>query len=231
MNIYQNRQKLRGSLNTIQADLVEFPKANELIKLISPVKNVIFDMDGTLINTEALHALAIVNILPKQSISFTKDEIEKHFHGMSDRMVYFKLIELGVIVPFKDDEEFVQAKNQSLISILKKEERLLSKVLKEEIREGLEIIKKEKKQLMLVTASEQIVTEGLLTSMNLKNYFDQIFTAHDTHFTKPNSSPYFLAMRAAGFKTKDHLIFEDSLTGLAAALESGANVIKASWYR
>lgn len=187
-------------------------------------------MDGTLLNTEILHASAIVSILPKQSVSFTKEEIEKHFHGMNDRVVYQKLIELGVQVPFDSAEAFVDAKNISLVNLLNQKPELIKDSLKQEIRDGLDIIKKENKKMMLVTASEKIVTETLLKSLKLYDLFDLVLTTYNTHFTKPNSSPYFLAMRQAGLHTKDNLIFEDSLTGLAAALESGATVMKASWF-
>ena len=48
------------------------------------IKAVILDMDGTLLNTEPLHAKAIETILVQNGLNVTAHEIEERFYGMSD---------------------------------------------------------------------------------------------------------------------------------------------------
>jgi beta-phosphoglucomutase len=194
------------------------------------IKVMLFDMDGTLFASESLHAFAIKNIVPAQEISFNEKEIEEQFKGMDDKTVFFKLKELGISMPFSDFEEFIQAKNNFIINLLKtKKEKIYDKILNPKIISLIQEIPKTI-HVSVVTASEKDVAIEFIQQSPFAARIEKIFTRDDTFLTKPCSSPYFKAFRTYNVSSSEVLIFEDSKTGLKAAIETKSNIIKASWY-
>ena len=78
----------------------------------------------------------------------------------------------------------------------------------------------------LVSASEQEIVDSLISRLALRPFFVQLYGRESTARTKPCPSPYFQAMRDHRVSSLNTLIFEDSLTGVEAALHSGAQVLR-----
>lgn len=208
----------------------QIPSLKDIESRYPTIRLILWDMDGTLFHSEPLHALAIKNILPAQKLNFDEKEIEAKFKGIDDKTVYYKLKELGIHIPFKDFNEFIDAKNQYLVNLVEQKtkhvyDKILNPSLSKFILEIPDTIK-----MCVVTASEKVVADSYIHNAPWAKRIEKVFSRFDTHLTKPSASPYMNAMREFKSKGKEVLIFEDSPTGLEAASETGAHVIKASWY-
>ncbi len=191
------------------------------------IKAVILDMDGTLLNTEPLHAKAIESILVQNGLNITAHEIEERFYGMSDTEV-FKHFENSL---FLELDTFLKEKNaliKKLIAEYSNED--FCKLLTPGVSDFLSEMKKRNIKLALVSASENEVIEAILIHLNLKDTFQFFIGRQHTQYTKPNPSPYFLALRLLQVKTNEALIFEDSPSGLKAALSTGSKVVQVTTF-
>lgn len=187
------------------------------------IKAVIFDMDGTLLNTEPLHAKAIEEILKENGHHLSVEEIEKKFYGVSDTEVFEAF---SKILPF-DLKTFLEKKNKLIKDLIQKYNKEdFKKLLTPGILEFIEELKKRKITIALVSASENEVVEAIITHLHLKNDFAFLVSRQHTHLSKPHSSPYFYALRLLKIKVEEALIFEDSPAGITAALGTGAKVIQ-----
>jgi beta-phosphoglucomutase-like phosphatase (HAD superfamily) len=81
----------------------------------------------------------------------------------------------------------------------------------------------------LVSASPRPIVDGVLRGMSEK-YFDQTVGAGDIERTKPFPDPYLHAAKLLGVDIAQSLIFEDSPTGITAAVASGAFVVAVPHY-
>jgi HAD superfamily hydrolase (TIGR01509 family) len=81
----------------------------------------------------------------------------------------------------------------------------------------------------LVSASPRPIVDGVLQGMSEK-YFDTTVAAGDIERTKPFPDPYLHAARLLGVDITRSLIFEDSPTGITAAVASGAFVVAVPHY-
>jgi HAD superfamily hydrolase (TIGR01509 family) len=81
----------------------------------------------------------------------------------------------------------------------------------------------------LVSASPRPIVDGVLQGMSEK-YFDTTVAAGDIERTKPFPDPYLHAARLLGVDITRSLIFEDSPTGIMAAVASGAFVVAVPHY-
>ena len=81
-------------------------------------------------------------------------------------------------------------------------------------------------KMAIVTASEPEVAEVLLSKSGLSPYFEMVINYNSTAYSKPSPSPYLLAMRKLGVNSGETLIFEDSLTGLAAAKATKSTTVQ-----
>jgi HAD superfamily hydrolase (TIGR01509 family) len=81
----------------------------------------------------------------------------------------------------------------------------------------------------LVSASPRPIVDGVLSGMNEK-YFDVTVAAGDIERTKPFPDPYLHAAKLLDVDITECLIFEDSPTGIAAAVASGAFVVAVPHY-
>jgi HAD superfamily hydrolase (TIGR01509 family) len=81
----------------------------------------------------------------------------------------------------------------------------------------------------LVSASPRPIVDGVLLGMSEK-YFDISVAAGDIARTKPFPDPYLHAAKLLNVDISECLIFEDSPTGIAAAVASGAFVVAVPHY-
>jgi HAD superfamily hydrolase (TIGR01509 family) len=208
----------------------EVPELFVIKEHVPQVKGLFFDMDGTLFNTENIHADALLVMAKKYQIKppISQQEVYEMMVGRADHLL-FDIIKNWEGVP-KDwtVDIFINEKNKNFVQILERKslETFFSakvhKLLKEAHLNGM--------FMGLVTSSERIITEEILKIAQIKNFFNFILTRDDCLKCKPDPWPYEKALELSGFKKHEVIVFEDSKVGLEAALLSGAHVIKVQWY-
>ena len=185
---------------------------------------VIFDMDGTIVNTEPLHAKAAVIVLRSRGYDIDLEACLDQFYGMTDTAV------LKLACPNLSDIEISEAineKNKHLLDIflnLSKEEKAL--YITPGLFDFLKRLKKEKKAIAVVSASEDIIVEKTLECFSIDSFVDLQMGRNQTILTKPHPDPYLEGMKRLNCLPHKTLIFEDSPTGLQSAIASGASVIR-----
>jgi pyrophosphatase PpaX len=214
----------------ISQSLDQFPVADQWGDRLLGVRAVFFDMDGTLFNTEPMHALALWSLVEEQGLSvlsWDKGVIEKAedfdvFKGMSDESVFSYLSPcLG-----RDSEELIERKNRWF----KTNGHTLHQYFPQEIKSFLLDLKARGLKLALVSASQREVIDLFLEELDLCDLFDVTIGASDVTHGKPSPEPYERAMEACGVMPSEVIIFEDSVPGLESALASGARAYRADWF-
>ena len=196
----------------------------DLKALLSSIDAVIFDMDGTIVNTEPLHAKAAAIVLNDLGIKIDLESCLDKFYGMTDTAV------LKITCPMLNDSEIESAIVEKNINLIKLFEQLNPTEKERYITPGLfnflNFLKKENKQLAVVSASEDIIVSETLKCFSIESYINIQMGRRQTILTKPHPEPYLEGMRRLNTHAAKTLIFEDSPTGLASAIASGASVVR-----
>jgi HAD superfamily hydrolase (TIGR01509 family) len=215
--IHPISMKIVPNLNTLKAGYPE-------------IQTLLFDMDGTLFDTEKYHTLALQSIGREQDIRppFGPSELHQLMMGKADHLLFEIIKDWPGFPSGWDVHTFVNEKNRHLLEVLKVIDSKLffstkiETLLKESNDAGINI--------GLVTSSEKVITQELLKMSNSSHYFHFILTRDDSLRVKPDPWPYIEAMKYFNSNSINTLIFEDSHIGIQAATSSGAHVIKAEWY-
>lgn len=201
------------------------------------LKAILFDMDGTILNSEPLHAFAIYQVLPEINFPINyedkeiknEEELQDFFCGQSDASLFtfFKNV-LGNKWSETEDS-FIHKKNLLLEHSLTKEQ--LEESFAPEIKNILTKLKDDGFKLGLVSASQKSIVDNFSETLNFSQWFEFMMGAEDTEKTKPDPMPYIEGMDRFKVGPQETLIFEDSETGLESALSSEAYVYKVEWYK
>lgn len=187
-------------------------------------------MDGTLFNTESVHADAMILIADKYQIKapYSPEVVHALMMGKADYLV-FDIIKDWEGTP-KDwtAQDFINEKNDGVIELLKKTE--VQRYFAREVEELIRDAKSHGLYLALITSSEKVVTQALMKIAGLDQFFELVLTRDDCPKHKPDPWPYLKALELTGFAKEEVIIFEDSTVGLEAATATGSNVIKVEWY-
>lgn len=196
----------------------------DILQILSEKKTFLFDMDGTLVNTEPMHAKAASIVLERMGIEIKLEEFIHTFYGMSDHVV------LKNLCPQMTAEEIVHAinlKNEILVDLfqtLPKNQK--EKYLTPGVYQFLEKLNSQQKTCAVVSASEDIIVDETLKCFELDSYMKIQFGRNQTAQTKPHPDPYLEAIKRLLSHIDETLIFEDSPTGLKSAIATGASVIR-----
>ena len=185
---------------------------------------ILFDMDGTLVNTEPLHAKAAVKVLEELGVKVDLMSCIDQFYGMTDTIV------LKTVCPQMTDEEIDKAilrKNTHLIQLFHElSEHDKKPLLTPGVFAFLDYLKKNRILCGVVSASEDIIVKETLECFGLATYMKVMMGRNQTVLTKPHPDPYIEGMKRLGTTKDKCLIFEDSPTGIKSAYTSGASVIR-----
>jgi beta-phosphoglucomutase len=209
--------------------IFQVPSIKQIEENFKNLKAIIFDMDGTLLNSEILHAKALNELLKSKNINVDTAELLDRFIGVAEPDILQMLIEMKIIDSQTTLDEFISLKNSYFEKYLELSE-YKGKIISADILQFLESAKKSLYKLAIVTASERSTTTLFIDKLNISHLFDFIITRDDTEKSKPDPMPYLYAFEKLKVKAEESLIFEDSQTGLASAVASNGNVFKVKWY-
>ena len=205
------------------------PELKDLKSEMPNLKALLWDMDGTILNTEKIHAEATFEVI-KQNPGLKQMKEEHVFNfvlGQTDSEVYYRLnkenlianLDLLTFIDIKDDIFLNMVRQAPTDSCINPQiSRLLTDASKANIKN------------VLVTSSENKIAIELLSHFKIIEMFEHIITRESTARNKPDPSPFNLATKLSGVKKSEALIFEDSPIGLEAARQSGIQFIQANWY-
>ncbi|CAB4574121.1 unannotated protein [freshwater metagenome] len=177
---------------------------------------ILFDMDGTLVDSEPLWLEAEREVMESVGSSWSAQDQLSCLGGPRERTEKIMQEKSNNVKPYGFFGD------QLDILMLKKLEKQLQIVpnaidLINECRSfGLKIA--------LVTASGATLMKTVLTHFPT-DFFDIAISADDVAKSKPNPEPYLLAADRLDVRIEDCLVVEDSITGVTAGLNSGAQVI------
>ena len=207
----------------------KIPTLSEILELHPDIEGFLFDMDGTIFNSEPYHARAMRGALVELNPSFdfpNAETLNDMYRGTFDSFVFEDCMERGWIPSTSLLDDFLKHKNQILTSLDTLSDEFFSprmkKLLKDISNSGL--------KLGLVTNSERVVTKEHLGQHSLTGLFETIVTREDTHTPKPHPAPYFLGCQNTGLAPEKTIVFEDSESGYQSARSAGTLVQRVSWY-
>ena len=179
------------------------------------MKLAIFDMDGTLFNTNDVNYYSYKEALEKYNVSLDYNHYCTYCNGR-----HYK-----VFIP-----EMVGNDVEKIEDIHNTKKKLYSKHLDKVIINThlFEIIKaiKSEYNIALVTTASKKNTMDILDYTHTTELFDLILTSDDITKVKPDPEGFLLAIKHFGADPKDTIIFEDADVGIEAAHKTNATVFK-----
>ena len=182
-----------------------------------PLQAVIFDMDGTLVDSMPFHYKSWVAFLEQQGIQLQPEEFEKVSHGT-----------LFDIMPRIFGDHITEEESYRL-GMLK--EATFRELYKHEIKpidglvEWLDTLKQSGLKIGLGTAADMTNADFTLDAIHIRSYFDAIVTSDIVKEGKPSPAIFLKAAELLQVEPAHCLVFEDTRSGIQAARAAGMQVI------
>ena len=182
--------------------------------MLEEIKGVIFDMDGTLIDSMWVWEEVDVDYVKRYQLVEPEGFYEA-IEGMSftDVAKYYK----KTFPQIRDSVEQIKADWMEMGYRLYRDEV----ELKSGVKEFLEELKKCGIKIGIATSNDRDMTEMVLEARGILQEFDAICTSDEVKIGKPAPDVYLKAAEDLGVDPKDCLIFEDVPAGLMAGKSAG----------
>ncbi len=177
---------------------------------------ILFDMDGTLVDSEPLWFQAEKQVMAEVGSTWEQSDQINCLGGPMDKTERYMQERSGNIKPFG---YFSERLNDVMDDKLKHELKLIPSAL-----ELLLDCKSAQIPMALVTASTGRQMRAVLERFPA-GIFASTVSKDDVEHSKPDPAPYKLAAKQLGVDIKSCLVLEDSVTGVQSGLRAGAQVI------
>jgi beta-phosphoglucomutase family hydrolase len=179
------------------------------------IKAVIFDMDGTLVDTMEAHYHAWQKFLPTKGLNEFTKEIYLTFIGIQTKEIIQMLNKKYNLTMDPEKDRFVKEKLVDVNEIS----------LYTGVKEMLQRLKKAGFKIGLGTSAIRKDMEDRLARYDLKQYFDAVVCCDDVALSKPHPDIFLLAAKKLKVHPKDCIVVEDALNGIIAAKKAGMDTI------
>lgn len=182
------------------------------------LKAVLFDLDGTLIDSERVGLDIAIRILKNSGILAT-DSDKQLFFGIQD-VDFFQIIGKRYGMDTKSVKQLIQQHATAYSKQLQSGVPLYSGAM-----EILRFCRQNGLSVALVTGSLRTEVDVVFSQHQLRRLIQHVFTANDVARGKPEPDGYSAALQLLECAPKDAVVVEDSVAGVAAGKRAGIHTI------
>ena len=179
---------------------------------------VIFDMDGVIVHTNPYHSRAFREFFSKRNLSPTEEEFAQHMYGKSNSYILSHFLQRVV-----EGEELLQ---------MEEEKEGLFRELYEPYVEPIKGIvgfmhdlKANGTVLGVATSAPRANLDLILSKVPIREILGSVLASEDVKKHKPDPEVYLTSARNLGVSPDQCVVFEDSFSGVSAALNAGMRVV------
>lgn len=183
--------------------------------MIGNWKAILFDLDGTLIDSEWFYYKAWRKALDEFGFSLGSDLWISDFAGKTDGQA-FEFLQHKY--DFTADSEAFFGKVRMYITKLHEEETV---TLMPGVTDLINFLHSRGITMAVVTSSKREVAVYHLERNGIRSFFRELITRTEVQNPKPDPEPYNLCVAQLGLQHQDCLVLEDSVTGASAAKAAG----------
>ncbi len=187
------------------------------MKVKMEIKGVVYDLEGTLVDSIEAHKAATWKALKSVGITGSDADFEKYFMGKSDLEGFEEICA----------ERGVKADAAKLLSL--KQEEYLNAFSQHVKRTGLEELvpelKKKDIRQAVVSGITRKEVEVILDALKLREMLDAYIGVDDVARGKPAPDPYLKACEKLNLLPSGCIVFEDAPSGIKAAKATGCYAI------
>jgi len=175
----------------------------------------LFDLDGTMLNSDAIHAQVFTELWEARGLDVTDGFYMAHVHGR---------LNVDIFAEFLPDEPEPQALSEW------KEAQFRDRLPRPfpgmpGVLDLLETARANAWRVVVVTNAMRLNAEAMLDAIGARDFVEDMVIGEECDNAKPHPDPYLIAMDRVSHSPADCIAFEDSPTGLQAAAASGAFTI------
>uniref|UniRef100_A0A1D1YHS7 Phosphorylated carbohydrates phosphatase TM_1254 n=1 Tax=Anthurium amnicola TaxID=1678845 RepID=A0A1D1YHS7_9ARAE len=188
---------------------------------IVPLEAVLFDIDGTLCDSDPIHYFAFREMLQEigynNGVPITEEFFVKHISGRhNDDIAHFLFPDWDYqkAMKFMDDKE---AMFRRIAAEKLKPVNGLHNLCKWIMDRGL--------KRAAVTNAPRANAELMISILGLSDFFDALVVGSECERAKPFPDPYLKGLKELGASSNHTFIFEDSASGIKAGVAAGMPVV------
>jgi beta-phosphoglucomutase family hydrolase len=177
---------------------------------------VIFDMDGTLVDSMPYHYKSWEVFFEQQGIYLTKEEFDSIHHGT----LFDIMPRIFGDISHEESYRLGMMKEQAFRELYKHEIKPIDGLV-----EWLEALKRAGLKIGLGTAADFTNADFTVDAIDIRKYFDAIVTSDIVKEGKPSPAVYLKVAEMLQVNPAGCVVFEDTLSGIQAGLSAGMKVI------
>ena len=177
----------------------------------------IFDMDGTLIDSNGIWKDVDTAFLAKRALSYTKEFYEGVAHTIFPLAAKFT----KEFCRLPESEEAIMAEWMDMAGDLYG----TSVPVKPGVRAYLDKLRAAGERLIVVTSAVPVHCRTALTHLGLMPYFERIIFAHDLQLEKKDPQLWCLTAEMMGVAPEDCTLYDDSVEACRGAKAAGMHAV------
>ncbi len=183
------------------------------------IKAVLFDLDGSVVDSEPLHLRSFRECLAPLGIKISRNRHFKEFTGIGSKTIIEMLFREHNVN--EDVKEWAEKRKKLYQSyVLRGKLKTIRGVHK-----FLRFIKRKGIKTAIVSGGHNSNIETALDKLKLRQFFDIIIGTEDVKNRKPDPEGFLLAARKLNVKPTECIVIEDSPAGVQAALSANMQVV------
>ncbi|KKB10192.1 HAD family hydrolase [Devosia chinhatensis] len=184
---------------------------------LKPGAALLFDIDGTLVESDPLHLEAFNRVFGPRGHHFDRERFGQHLQGLANEAIAARFL------PEETPEQRIAVMNEKEATF----RRLAGAGIEPVPGLGalLDWADGEGVPMVAVTNAPRANADQLLDAIAVRDRFRAVVVAEDLAHGKPHPLPYLEGLRLLGADAAHSVAFEDSRTGIASAVAAGIATI------